>query len=125
VTWQEILTRLREPWGGVTLNQQRQLVEPTDGYAVTVNPGRPILLPMWTSTAQLAISWSLARMAWPDGMIGIFHDDDRDDIEIDPIVIVATRTEVDRLALDFPAVREGGAYEFATGNGYFPSYQGI
>jgi hypothetical protein len=52
--------------------------------------------------------------------LGIFHDDDNARIDIDPVTIVATPRDVESIGACTHAI--GGAYHFATGNGYFPPH---
>jgi hypothetical protein len=51
--------------------------------------------------------------------LGVFHDDKLGTIEIDPTIIVATTDEVDSVVAYNGAT--GGAYDYNSGNGYWPS----
>ena len=55
--------------------------------------------------------------------LGVWHDDEHHVIEFDPVDVVSTTAEVDALGAIYPVA--GGAYHFATGNGYWPNGKSV
>lgn len=115
--------KARESWGGATVSRLGfTLPDDTDGYAVTVKPKgmATIRIPDDSPLSVFASAWGRAQEEFfpVADFVGIFHDDTLHSIDFDPVAVVATREEVDRLAEKYPVV--GGAYEFASGNGYWP-----
>jgi hypothetical protein len=61
-----------------------------------------------------------AELARGGTYLGVFHDDDNARIDIDPVTIVATADDAEKIGAYTHAI--GGAYHFATGNGHFPPH---
>jgi hypothetical protein len=134
--------KTRESWGGVTINShtgedpssgkdlgaaeaKRQGVgHGLDRYAVTARqPGQEqISVPENVSRHQFGGAMDKARESYPQlgnrgHHLGVFHDDEKGTIDIDPVVVVRTRDMADAVGAASHSV--GGAYHFASGNGAF------
>lgn len=108
-----------ESWGGVTIHlASMQEVTPSTGYAVAVTDTLSIPHGSDSDTFTAAMRHALEEFTGHDYM-GVFHDDEKGTVEFNGVRIVDTVAEVDELAKHFPIA--GGAYEFATGNGYWPT----
>lgn len=136
----------KEPWGGATINshtgtmigdtandvaQKNAATQgkgfSTDRYAITNRrPGQSqISLPTDVSREDFHAHMDSAREQYPQianrgGHIGVFHDADKGSIDIDPVQVVRTPNEVEKVGAYTHAV--GGAYHFKSGNGYFPPH---
>lgn len=115
----------RVPWGGVTLVRAtgEAILAGSELYAVTVKPLSlatiriPALSDLQTFLAAFAEAWETFK---PYGdCLGIFHDADYETIDFDPTTVVKTQAEVDALFCGHPDF--GGAYNFATGEAYYPA----
>jgi hypothetical protein len=115
-------------WGGLTvsLDTLESVPDGTDAYAVSIRPAEvpAVTLPETASFAEFTHGFTVAllrfgALAESVPYLGIWHDDEHHVIELDPVAVVATRAEVDALGAIYPVV--GGAYHFATGNGYYPN----
>jgi hypothetical protein len=117
---QQLYRAVRQPWGGATVDLVAGGTVPdgTDAYAVTVTGTRSI--PEDATYAQFVAAYDQARAAFAAApFLGVFHDDVKGTIDFNGAVVVATTAEVDALhAAGHPV--DGGAYHFATGNGYWP-----
>ena len=117
--------RTRAEWGGVTVNPQtlEMVLADAEAYAVTVKPAglTTLRIPADAPLRDFVAAWRDAQsiFAGMSDYIGVFHDAELGTIDFDPTVVVATKAEVDSLNRVHPIV--GGAYEFHTGNGYYPS----
>lgn len=113
----------RESWGGATVCQRdgTLVADGIDAYAVSLTDGRTMTVPEDSTYAQFVSAYDQARAAFRDcPYIGIFHDDVKRVIEFDGVAVLASRAEVDALhAAGHPVA--GGAYHFATGEGYWPA----
>jgi hypothetical protein len=116
--------RTREPWGGATVHTEFSELIPdeTDAYAVTVKPPgmATVSIPENSSPAEFTAAFNRALEVFGSATyLGVFHDSGKHTVEFDPVEIVKTTDEVDEIARTHPVV--GGAYHFATGNGYWPA----
>ena len=122
---------VQEEWGGVTIDAHTgATVEPTTGYALSVKePGQQttsISEEDAKDPAKFGAAMDRARESYgvqlqsADHYLGVFHDDLNNRIDIDPVVIVDTKEQVDAIGAYTHAI--GGAYEFETGNGHFPPH---
>lgn len=148
--WNEVKDRAydvaKEPWGGATINSHtgtfigdsandvaRKTAASqgqgfgTDRYGITVKqPGQDsVSMPTNVSREQFHAHMDEARSKFPQianrgGHLGVFHDADEGRIDIDPVHVVRTPTQVEQVGAATHAV--GGAYHFASGNGYFPPH---
>lgn len=121
---------VQESWGGVTIDSHTGKAFTSDGelYALTVKaPGQhSVSIPENADAAHFAAAMTEARRRFDTQLrrehhyLGVFHDDDGHIIDIDPVLVVSSPAEVDAVGAYTHAV--GGAYHFATGNGYFPPH---
>lgn len=109
-------------WGGYTIHWAsfRSVAPYCDAYAVTVKEidEETISIPADADFNIFERACMKACATFNASYLGVFHDDVKGTIDFDPVEVVATMAEVDKLALDHNVV--GGAYHFATGNGYWP-----
>lgn len=119
----------QDSWGGVTVNSQtgHNVRQGERAYAVTVrHPGQSqIRLPENASREHFGSAMDRAREQYPQlanrgHHLGVFHDDEEHSIDIDPVMVLKRKSEVDRVGTFTHAV--GGAYSFRTGNGHFPPH---
>lgn len=121
----------RKPWGGTTFHwQSYRFIKKGTGYALSIRPADMELVevPIGAEYEEFEKAFTHAATTYPSGpgfishwvkgYIGVFRNEDRGMIEFDPVMIVPSKKDVDMLACLFPV--SGGAYEFATGNGYWP-----
>ena len=132
--WDDIKNRtyheIQKPWGGVTINSDTGAPFPqgADVYALTARPPgvKPITLPENPSPEEWHAAMDAARQAYGDILsreghhLGVFHDDDLKRVDIDPTIIVDNPHDVETIGSYTHNI--GGAYNFATGNGYFPPH---
>lgn len=124
LTAHDLFTRVQAPWGGATVTTHGGEAVPDgiDAYAVTIKPEgvETISLPEDATEAQFTAAYdsATALFTWAP-FVGVFHDDAKGTIDIDPVAVVSDRGQVDSLAEIYPVV--GGAYNFATGEGYWPT----
>lgn len=124
LTAADIYDLTREPWGGATVSTAtgEAVTDGTDAYAVTIKPNAvsSVILPETCTAQEFYAAWHAACDAFAFApYIGVFHDDAKHTVELDPVIVVTTTAEVDAIAEIYPV--EGGAYHFATGNGYWPA----
>ena len=122
---------VQKQWGGQTIDPATgKTVEPKSGYALTVrNPGQAqISVPIGASKDAFNSAMDKAATQYADKLqgaqihLGVFRDDDTGRIDVDPVAIVQTPAEVEAIGAYTHAT--GGAYDFATGDGYFPPHVG-
>jgi hypothetical protein len=148
--WEPIKDRAysltREPWGGATINSHTGTMIGdtandvaaktaaaqgkgfgTDRYGITMKrPGQEsVSVPPNVNREQFGAAMDEARQRFPQianrgGHLGVFHDADEGRIDIDPVLVVRTPEEVEAIGAATRAI--GGAYHFASGNGYFPPH---
>ena len=123
----------RKQWGGVTIDpvtgeDYKPPARASGPYAISVkSPGQPgISIPINASQDQFNSAMDLARQSYARQLgakshyLGVFTDNDKGTIDIDPVAIVDTPEQVEAIGAYTKSI--GGAYDFATGNGYFPPY---
>lgn len=122
--WDEVkqsaYQKVQKSWGGITIDAHtgQPLQSDADKYALTVREGGQgiIAVDEKVTYAQFEQAMAAARsefggqLSQRDHYLGVFHDDENHRIDIDPVVVVASTHAV------------GGAYHFASGNGYFPPH---
>jgi hypothetical protein len=132
--WDEIkrtvYAEVQKPWGGATIDPRtgRELPQGADLYALSTKPDGMDTTSVGehATRAEFDEAMDIARgkygreLARGGAYLGIFHDDDNARIDIDPVTIVATPDDVESIGAYTHAI--GGAYHFATGNGYFPPH---
>jgi hypothetical protein len=106
----EARSAVRQPWGGVTLAPSGPVVRST-GYAVAIRArlAQPLSFPIGDTFTLPHV------VAAP--YLGVFRDEEAGRIDIDPVAIVDTLREAQALSVYCRAT--GGAYDFATGNGFW------
>lgn len=112
----------RRPWGGATVSQATGALAGA-GFAVAVPGerfGETITIPGDAAYSRFCVAFDEARVMFTAPWLGVFHDADAGVIEFDPVLVVADEAAVDALfAAGFPVA--GGAYDFGSGNGYWPA----
>ena len=94
----------------------------TDAYAVSLRPAgmTSVSIPEHATFSEFEHAFTVALIRYGvSPYLGIWHDSDAGVIEFDPVDVVGTRAEVDALGAIYPVA--GGAYNFATGDGYYPN----
>lgn len=113
----KLYNKVRQPWGGATIDMVAGGMVPDgiDAYAVTVTAdyGEAIKVPSagLTEAGFVAAYTAAVRRFRGAGWLGIFEFD---------AVTVTTREGVDELFATGRYPVDGGAYHFATGDGYWP-----
>jgi hypothetical protein len=129
--WDEIKRALyatvQKPWGGATVDPRTgiELPQGPDLYAVsvtldTISVGARATWAEFDAVMDIARSKYGFELGRSGIYLGIFHDDDHARIDIDPVTVVATAEDAERIGAYMHAI--GGAYHFATGNGHFPPH---
>lgn len=118
------------PWGGVTIDAHTgQLLDgKADAYAITVKPAgmHTVAVPENAGPERFGQAMDLAKQTFRPVLeregyyLGVFHDNDTGLIDIDPVLVVATLAEVEAIGAYTHAI--GGAYHFASGEGFFPPH---
>ena len=119
-----------KPWGGLTVDSHTgvPLDSQGDQYALTVKAPdmRTISVPENPSRDEFHAAMDQAKHVYRPLLereghhLGVFHDDDQKRVDIDPILVVRSPEEVERIGAYTHAT--GGAYHFRTGDGYFPPH---
>ena len=120
----------QESWGGSTIDARTGefLPDGADKYALTVKDEgiSTVFIPENSSRSEFNAAMDQAKERFrpilerQNHYLGVFHDDDLNRIDIDPVTVVNTVEEVHTIGAATRAV--GGAYNFADGNGYWPPY---
>ena len=127
--WDEIKRTLyrvvSKPWGGATIDPRTgsELPQGADVYALSVSRettsiGEQATWPEFDAAMDTARDRYAAELARGGTYLGIFHDNYNARIDIDPVTVVTTADDVEKIGAYTHAI--GGAYHFATGNGHFP-----
>lgn len=121
---------VQEPYGGLTVGARSGRVRSpnTRGYAITSRPpGAPeVSVPVGAPKEVLESAMRQARQEYDRPLrmqgahLGVFHDADKGTIDVDPIVIVHNRRQVEELGAFTRAT--GGAYHFRSGQGFWPPH---
>lgn len=131
--WDEVVSRAhqesQQEWGGVTVNPRSgRPVQTSRGYSLTVrNPDQePVSVQPGASREEFGSAMSQARERFSEQLtrqghhLGVFHDADKGSVDIDPVVIVKNRKDVESIGAYTRAT--GGAYDFKSGDGYWPPH---
>jgi hypothetical protein len=120
----------REEWGGTTVHSRTGKPLGTKGnqYALTVrDPGmESVSVKPDAPKEQFAGAMEEARSRYSsilsrkDHHLGVFHDADKGSIDIDPVVVVKNRRDVEDIGAYTRAT--GGAYHFKSGDGFWPPH---
>lgn len=133
-SWESIkhdaYTKSRDPWGGVTVDSHtgKDVPDGLDAYALTVrDPGMPSVHVSPKASEEdfgKAMETAKARYAHilsrPNHHLGVFHDADTGNIDIDPVLVTPKLSDVHDIGAFTHAV--GGAYHFKSGDGYWPPH---
>lgn len=124
--WDEV----QQPWGGMTIDAHtgEPLASDADKYALSVKPPgmSTISVPDTGSQKQFDAAMSEALVKFRAVLeqqgyyLGIFHDDANHRIDIDPVMVVDNRQDAEAIGAYTHNV--GGAYHFASGNGFWPPH---
>lgn len=122
---------LTKPWGGVTYKRDGGTIDVRDdsaiggevrcaqgNYAVAIRPrGADPVSVSFDDTSFDALTDALRTFTTRAPFIGVFRDELKRTIDVDPVAIVQTRREADALGVYCGST--GGAYCFANGLGYW------
>lgn len=132
--WPEIkaktYVKVQDPWGGATIDAHtgQALETDADKYALSVKPKgmNTVSVPETASETEFNAAMDRALSSFRPALerrgfhLGIFHDDDNNRIDIDPVAVVGSIAEVETLGAYTHAI--GGAYHFRTGDGFWPPH---
>ncbi len=132
--WGEIkaatFARAQLPWGGATIDSHtgEALPDGADKYALSVKPAHmhTVSVPEDAGFDEFSDAMNHAKSLFRPALerrsfyLGVFHDDENNRIDIDPVVVVDTPDEVETIGSYTRAI--GGAYHFKTGDGYWPPH---
>lgn len=117
-------------WGGSTIDARtgEPLLDGANRYALTVKDGgvSTVSVPENATRSEFNAAMDAAKEKFrsilerENHFLGVFHDDDLNRIDIDPVTVVDTLGEVHAIGAATRAI--GGAYCFADGNGYWPPH---
>jgi hypothetical protein len=129
--WDEIkriaYAEVSKPWGGATFDPRTgtELPQGPDRYALSITLDTMSVAEHATraefdgamDSARVKYAAELARSGT---YFGVFHDDYHNRIDIDPVTVVDSPGDAERIGAYTHAI--GGAYHFASGNGHFPPH---
>ena len=106
------------PWGGVTISLATgRPIDRDSGYAVSTGGG----VSMSFAASEDTFRDHVIRVASAAGhYVGVFHDDDKSTIDIDPVYV--TDFELDAVAVAVARHSTGGVYDFSTGDAVWPPH---
>jgi hypothetical protein len=124
--WSEVT----KPGGGMTIDAHsgEALASDADKYALSVKPPGvgSVSVPENATEQQFAAAMDEALVKFRSLLeqsghyLGVFHDDDSHRIDIDPVAVVDSADDAEAMSAYTHNI--GGAYHFASGNGYFPPH---
>lgn len=119
-------------WGGATFDSHtgKALPQGADAYAITVKGkgSETVSVKEGASAAEFGAAMDKAKAQFGSILerqshyLGVFHDDENHRIDIDPVLVVTKRSDVDTIGAASHSI--GGAYNFKDGNGYWPPHVG-
>jgi hypothetical protein len=131
----------REEWGGATYNPRTakpvSFTHPDKHVLSARTAGQePVTVPADASKEHFSAAMQQAHSTFRDQLahsshyLGVFHDADKGQVEIDPVVVVGDSSGKHRQEVGQAKAQEigaathavGGAYHFASGNGVFPPH---
>jgi hypothetical protein len=129
--WNDILrdayVASRNEWGGATYSARYgvRVADDLDAYALTIRePGQDEMkIPATAGYAAFAEIMNAARtryariLTWDKAHLGVFHDAESGMIDIDPVYITPSLADANDVGAFTHAT--GGAYHFASGDGYW------
>jgi hypothetical protein len=120
----------RKPWGGATIDAHTgvPLESNADRYALSVKSPDVHSMSVHEDASRPEFEHAMDtarerfRPLLENGQhhLGVFHDDENHRIDMDPVVVVHTPDEVEKIGAHTHAI--GGAYHFRTGDGYWPPH---
>jgi hypothetical protein len=123
-------TEAMKPWGGLTTDSHtgKDLPGNADKYALTARaPGMDtVSVPEGASKAEFAKAMRQAVQKYGPILdrkghsLGVFHDNDKGTIDIDPVLIADNLKDAEDIGAFTHAV--GGAYHFKSGDGFWPPH---
>ena len=121
---------VRKPWGGATVDPRtgKDLPQGADKYAMSIKPtgmdttsiGEHASAEEFGEAMDVAKAKYGNQLAKGGSYLGIFHDDDLNRIDIDPVTVLDTLQEVETIGAWSHAI--GGAFGFASGDGFWPPH---
>jgi hypothetical protein len=121
---------VQKSWGGATVDPRTgdPLPDGVDKFAMSVKPTGldTTSVSEHASEAEFSQAMDIARskygkqLAKGGSYLGIFHDDDLNRIDIDPVTVLDNLHDVETIGAYTHAI--GGAYRFSDGNGYWPPH---
>lgn len=121
---------VQEEWGGATINAHTGTAVEfgQDKFALTVKEAMQdtVSVPIGASRTEFNAAMKEARRRFDANLrmdkahLGVFRNQETGMIEFDPVLIVDSRAEVERIGAYTRA--KGGAFSFKDGNGYWPPY---
>jgi predicted ABC-type ATPase len=121
---------IQKSWGGSTIDAHTgvPITGTPDQYAVTAKlPGQQtVSLGDKPDAQSFSTAMDRAKEVFRDTLqqqgshLGVFHDDAAQRVDIDPVRVVDTSHDVEAIGAYTNAV--GGAYHFASGNGFYPPH---
>jgi hypothetical protein len=112
--------RSQASWGGATIRVFDGQFVASDAIGYVFATGPTIEIPEDSDWQEFSDAFAKLTVNYPDAeYFGIFHDNHKGTIDLNPAMFVKTRAEVDAAyngGVDMP----GGAYELHTGDGYWP-----
>lgn len=119
-----------KPWGGATIDAHtgKALPQGANAYAITVKGigSKTVSVHENATEAEFNAAMDKAKSQFSkilqrqEHHLGVFHDDENHRIDIDPVLVVTKRSDVDTIGAASHAI--GGAYNFSDGNGYWPPH---
>lgn len=133
-TWNNIkedaYSEALKSWGGATIDPHtgKALPQGVDRYAITIKrPGMDTISVREHPTPQefhAAMDQAKERyrsvLENQGSHLGVFHDDENNRIDIDPVLVVDSLHEVEAIGAATYAI--GGAYHFKSGDGFWPPH---
>ena len=121
---------VRKSWGGATIDSHtgQALPQGAHAYAITVKDvgAKTVSVHEHATFEEFSAAMDVAKGRFSHVLqreshyLGLFHDDENKRIDIDPVLVVTKREDVDTIGAASHAI--GGAYNFADGNGYWPPH---
>lgn len=126
----ETYAEVQKPWGGATIDSHTGVALPqgANAYAITVKGHKQETVSVHENATEqeFADAMLTARTRFSSILqreshyLGVFHDDVNHRIDIDPVIVVHNRADVDTIGAASHSI--GGAYNFSDGNGYWPPH---
>lgn len=125
----ESYEEVKKPGGGATIDSHtgQALLQGANKYAITVKSGHEtVSVPEHATQQEFNAAMGIARERFRPILerqshhLGVFHDDENHRIDIDPVLVVTDRKDVDTIGAASHSI--GGAYNFSDGNGYWPPH---